>query len=67
MQLCLTILMLSPHKTRHGALQNSLKQLFRIGIIMFCIAVIIDVSAELAQSSGDYSHLKSRRESSKRS
>ena len=42
------------------------KSTFFKGIMMFCIAVIFDVSAELAHSSGDYSHLDSLRDSSKR-
>ena len=39
MQLCLTILILSPHKTRHSALHNSSKQVFRVGnndVFNFC-------------------------------
>ena len=39
MQLCLTILILSPHKTRDGALQNTLKHLFRLrnnDVLHFC-------------------------------
>ena len=39
---------------------------FLNGIMMFCIPVIFDVSAELAQSTSDYSHLNSLRDSSKR-
>ena len=53
MLLCVTIVILSLQKTRDGALQNSLKHMFRKGIMMFCISVIIDVSAELAHRSGD--------------
>ena len=39
----------APHDALHDGLHNSFKEHFFNGIMMFCIAVIFDVSAQLGR------------------